>query len=107
MRLISTAASFLTALHRIALMIFRASGRLSTQHLVRRIAWRLQVLAQGDLTECAERRAREIANDADLKIQVTNEKKDRPCDTIVERGGCLLESNARKATGALSHHRQT
>jgi len=40
------------------------------QHLVRRIAWRLQVLAQGDLTERAERRAREIANDADLKMQV-------------------------------------
>ena len=40
------------------------------QHLVRRIAWRLQVLAQGDLSERAERRAREIANDADLKTQV-------------------------------------
>ena len=40
------------------------------QHLVRRIGWRLQVLAQGDLTERAERRAREIANDADLKTQV-------------------------------------
>ena len=39
-------------------------------HLVRRIAWRLQVLAQGDLSERAERRAREIANDADLKTQV-------------------------------------
>ena len=39
-------------------------------HLVRRIGWRLQVLAQGDLTERAERRARELANDADLKIQV-------------------------------------
>ena len=39
------------------------------QHLVRRIAWRLQVLAQGDLTERAERRAREIAKDADLKTQ--------------------------------------
>jgi hypothetical protein len=39
-------------------------------HLVRRIGWRLQVLAEGDLTERAERRAREIAQDADLKIQV-------------------------------------
>ena len=35
-------------------------------HLVRRIGWRLQVLAQGDLPERAERRAREIAQDADL-----------------------------------------
>jgi hypothetical protein len=39
-------------------------------HLVRRIAWRLQALALGDLTERAERRAREIAHDADLKTQV-------------------------------------
>jgi len=40
------------------------------QHLVRRIGWRLQVLAQGDLTERAQQRAREIARDADLKTQV-------------------------------------
>jgi hypothetical protein len=39
-------------------------------HLVRRIAWRLQMLAPGDLTERAQRRAREIAHDADLKTQV-------------------------------------
>jgi hypothetical protein len=40
------------------------------QHLVRRIAWRLQVLAQGDLSERARQRALAIANDADLKVQV-------------------------------------
>ena len=34
------------------------------QHLARRIAWRLQVLAQGDLSERARRRALEIAKDA-------------------------------------------
>ena len=39
-------------------------------HLVRQIAWRLQVQAQGDLSERARRRALEIANDADLKHQV-------------------------------------
>jgi hypothetical protein len=39
-------------------------------HLVRQIAWRLQVQAQGDLSERARRRALEIANDADLKNQV-------------------------------------
>jgi hypothetical protein len=39
-------------------------------HLVRQIAWRLQVQAQGDLSERARRRALEIANDADLKTQV-------------------------------------
>ncbi|PWU08457.1 MAG: DUF2924 domain-containing protein [Terriglobia bacterium] len=40
------------------------------QHLVRRIAWRLQVLAQGDLSERARQRALAIANDPDLKVQV-------------------------------------
>jgi hypothetical protein len=36
--------------------------------LFRRIAWRLQALAEGDLSERARRRALEIANDADLRI---------------------------------------
>jgi hypothetical protein len=43
------------------------------QHLVRRIAWRLQVLAQGDISERARRRALAIANDADLKLQVPSQ----------------------------------
>jgi len=36
--------------------------------LVRRIAWRLQALAQGDLSERARRRAEELAQDADLRL---------------------------------------
>lgn len=36
--------------------------------LVKRIAWRLQALAEGDLTERARQRARELANDADLRL---------------------------------------
>jgi hypothetical protein len=48
------------------------------QHLVRRIAWRLQVLAQGDLSERARRRALAIANDADLRVQT-------PSDWIAQR----------------------
>ena len=43
------------------------------QHLIRRIAWRLQVLAQGDLSERARQRALAIANDADLRVQVPSE----------------------------------
>jgi hypothetical protein len=39
-------------------------------HLIRRIAWRLQVLAEGDLSERARQRALAIANDADLRVQV-------------------------------------
>ena len=37
------------------------------EHLFRRIAWRLQALTEGDLTERAFRRAQEIARDADLR----------------------------------------
>jgi len=36
--------------------------------LVRRIAWRLQALAEGDLSERARQRAAELANDADLRM---------------------------------------
>ncbi len=36
--------------------------------LVRRIAWRLQVLAEGDLSERARRRALDLACDADLRM---------------------------------------
>ena len=40
------------------------------QHLVRRIAWRLQVLAGGNLSERAHRRALKIADDRDLRVNV-------------------------------------
>jgi Protein of unknown function (DUF2924) len=36
--------------------------------LVRRLAWRLQALAEGDLSERARQRAAELANDADLRL---------------------------------------
>jgi hypothetical protein len=37
------------------------------EHLFRRIAWRLQALAEGDLSERARGRAHQIAQDADLR----------------------------------------
>ena len=36
--------------------------------LIRRIVWRRQALAEGDLSERARRRAAELANDADLRL---------------------------------------
>ena len=39
------------------------------QFLIRRIAWRIQELAEGGLSERARQRALEIANDADLRIR--------------------------------------
>jgi len=38
------------------------------QFLVRRIAWRLQALAEGDLSERARERALSLARDADLRL---------------------------------------
>lgn len=37
------------------------------EHLFRQIAWRLQALSEGDLSERARKRADEIARDADLR----------------------------------------
>jgi hypothetical protein len=37
------------------------------EHLFRRIAWRLQALAEGDLSDRARGRAHQIAQDADLR----------------------------------------
>jgi hypothetical protein len=42
-------------------------------HLFRRIAWRLQALAEGDLSERARLRAQQIAQDADLRISAPRE----------------------------------
>jgi hypothetical protein len=39
------------------------------QFLFRRVAWRIQALAEGGLSERARRRALEIANDADLRVR--------------------------------------
>ena len=46
-----------------------AARSFNKQHLVKRIAWRLQAMHEGDLSERARRRARELANDADLRIR--------------------------------------
>jgi len=46
--------------------------------LVKRIAWRMQALAEGDLSERARRRAAELARDADLRLNPPRHKTDAP-----------------------------
>jgi hypothetical protein len=46
--------------------------------LVRRIAWRLQALAEGDLSERARARAEELARDADLRLNPPNKADPAP-----------------------------
>ncbi|MBS0208864.1 MAG: DUF2924 domain-containing protein [Planctomycetes bacterium] len=43
--------------------------------LVKRIIWRMQANAEGDLSERARRRAMELANDADLRMTPPRERK--------------------------------
>jgi hypothetical protein len=42
--------------------------------LVKRIVWRIQALAEGDLSERARRRAEELARDADLRLNPPQSK---------------------------------
>src|SRR5271155_5626468 len=46
--------------------------------LLKRIAWRLQALAEGDLSERARQRAAELANDADLRTTLPKSPKPDP-----------------------------
>ena len=46
-----------------------ASPSFNRAHLFRRIAWRLQAEAEGDLSERARRRASQLANDSDLRLR--------------------------------------
>jgi hypothetical protein len=50
--------------------------------LVKRIAWRLQALAEGGLSERARRRAQALANDADLRL---NPPRVKASDATAER----------------------
>jgi hypothetical protein len=77
-----------------------ASASFNRAHLFRRIAWRLQAEAEGDLSERARRRATELANDSDLTLRApqsfwremerNRDSPDRdprlpPVDTVLER----------------------
>jgi hypothetical protein len=48
------------------------------QWLIRRIAWRMQALSEGDLSERARQRAAELANDADLRTTAPKSTKTAP-----------------------------
>ena len=54
-------------------------------YLFRRIAWRLQAQAEGDLSERARRRAMEIANDADLRIRAPQQMAARRASDRIAR----------------------
>jgi hypothetical protein len=59
--------------------------------LIKRIAWRLQALAEGDLSERARRRAAELVNDADLRLSPPRVK------------AVPVEATGQMVTGVLAH----
>jgi hypothetical protein len=65
------------------------------EFLRKRIAWRIQAQAEGDLSERARRRAEELANDADLRTRA-------PRDPVASGS---VEVKARTATGRISPSR--
>src|SRR5438128_7311207 len=62
--------------------------------LVKRVIWRLQALAEGDLSERARRRAAELAQDADLRLSPPRQKQSALAS--VQRNG--------KASGLVNGH---
>jgi hypothetical protein len=82
------------------------------EHLFRRIAWRLQALAEGDLSERARARSHQIAQDGDLRInaprnffslggervQTTGDQNRRQQDRRLPLPGALLTRKWRGRT---------
>ena len=63
--------------------------------LVRRIAWRLQALAEGDLSERARRRAEELARDADLRLTAPHGAPAPPATPECNKPTLKLRSDSR------------
>src|SRR5579872_3173738 len=68
--------------------------------LVKRIAWRVQALAEGDLSGRARRRAAELANDADLRLSPPTVKA-APATAVPETGRAVRGTLADKADDRL------
>jgi len=64
--------------------------------LLRRVAWRLQALAEGDLSERARQRAAELASDADLRTTLPPVKTSPQGDL----SGTACQGGAELASGA-------
>ena len=61
------------------------------QRLLRRIFWRLQAVEEGDLSERARRRARELADDAELRLTAPRPPRAAPkVDPRLPRPGSVI-----------------
>jgi len=55
-------------------------------YLVRKIAWKLQALAEGDLSERARRRAEELAQGTELRVMPPKARRSRQLGEVVMAG---------------------
>jgi len=60
--------------------------------LIRRIAWRLQANAEGDLSERARRRAKELANDADVRLTPPKGQRVATCGDAADQVDVLPDN---------------
>ncbi len=72
-----------------------ASRSCNKAHLQKRIAWRLQALAEGGLSERARRRAEELADDADLRVRSPRVPISRDVAAAMERSATSRLSPSR------------
>ncbi len=58
--------------------------------LIKRIAWRLQSLQEGDLSERARQRTAELANDADVRLSPPKAKPATPVPATRTKSAALV-----------------
>jgi hypothetical protein len=69
------------------------------QYLIRKIAWRIQALAEGDLSERARQRAAELAHDADVRVMPPRAR--HPQVLVAEVPGRRAEAPGKRADDRL------
>src|SRR5436190_20619822 len=67
---------------RYAELFGQATSAKNRTWLLRRLAWRIQALAEGDLSDRARQRAGELANDADLRTTVPRAPRSVPAVVV-------------------------
>lgn len=78
--------------------VFGEETRSHHKHfLFRRIAWRIQALAEGGLSERARCRAMEIANDADLRVRAPKTTFQQDFTVVGQRGEGARDRRCRSA----------
>ena len=65
------------------------------EYLVKRITWRLQANAHGDLSTRARRRAEELANDADLRTTAPKVRQTEAQPAITAQAAAVFDSDSR------------